>query len=72
MVLHSFYTPRLGYVDENMRERLGAVVLRQDNSMVVPLLTDLMEDSTLQNRLEATAFRFRPQFFSSLTYHIVK
>lgn len=72
VVLHSFYTPRLGYVDENMRERLGAVVLRQDNSMVVPLLTDLMEDSTLQNRLEATAFRFRPQFFSSLTYHIVK
>jgi hypothetical protein len=72
VVLHSFYTARLGFVDTHMREGLGARVLRQDNSMVVPLLTDLMEDSTLQNRFEATAFRFRPQFFSSLTYHIEK
>ncbi len=72
VALHSFYTDRLSFVDVNMRERLGAVVLRQDKSMVVPLLTDLMEDPTLQNRFEATAFRFRPQFFTSLIYHIEK
>jgi hypothetical protein len=72
VVLHSFYTPRLGPVDQNMRERLGATVIRQDNSMLVPLLTDLMEDPTLQNRFEATAFRFRPQFFTTLTYHVGK
>ncbi len=68
VVLHSFYTARLGLVDTHMREGLGARVLRQDNSMVVPLLTGLMDESPLQNRFEATAFRFRPQFFrASLT-----
>ena len=72
VVLHSCYTPRLGFVDTHMRESLGAQVLRQDNSMVVPLLTDVMEDQTLQNRIEASAFRFHPQFFFSLTYHIEK
>jgi hypothetical protein len=38
--------------------------------MVVPLLTDLMEDQKLQNRVGATAFRFQPQFFTTLIYRV--
>lgn len=70
VVLHSAYTPRLGAVDRNMQERFGAVLIHQDSSMVVPLLTDLMEDQKLQNRVGATAFRFQPQFFTTLIYRV--
>jgi len=38
--------------------------------MVVPLLTDVMEDPNLQNRTTATAFRFAPQFFRSQVFLI--
>jgi hypothetical protein len=69
-VLHSFYTPRIGFVDRNMREKHGAVVIRVNDSMVVPLLTDTMADPALQNRTTATAFRFQPQFFKSYVYRI--
>jgi 4-amino-4-deoxy-L-arabinose transferase-like glycosyltransferase len=70
VLLHSFYTQRLGFVDQHMREGLGGRVIHQESSMVVPLLTDVMEDNSLQNRCEATAFRFEPQFFNTLTYHM--
>ncbi|HVZ79514.1 MAG TPA: glycosyltransferase family 39 protein [bacterium] len=70
VVLHSVYTPRLGFVDQNMRDRFGAVLIHRDDSMVVPLLTDLMEDQKLQNRVGATAFRFEPQFFTTLVYRV--
>jgi hypothetical protein len=70
VVLHSIYTPRLGFVDQNMKERFGAVLIHQDSSMVVPLLTDVMEDQKLQNRVGATAFRFQPQFFTTLVYRV--
>jgi len=40
--------------------------------MVVPLLTDIMQDPALQNRVEATAYRFVPQFFVSLVYQTTK
>jgi hypothetical protein len=70
VVLHSCYTPRLNFVDENMRRRYGAETLRQDTSMVVPILTDLMQDQKFQNRVAATAFRFQPQFFQTIVYHI--
>jgi 4-amino-4-deoxy-L-arabinose transferase-like glycosyltransferase len=72
VLLHSFYTNRLGFVDQHMREGLGGRVIHQESSMVVPLLTDVMEDSSLQNRCEATAFRFEPQFFTTFTYHMEK
>ncbi len=72
LVLHSFYTQRLRFVDENLWGRHGAVQLRQDHSMVVPLLTDLMEDPSMQNRTVSTAYRFQPQFFLSLVYRIAK
>ena len=70
VLLHSFYTPRLGFVDQHMREGLGGRVIHQESSMVVPLLTDVMEDAGLQNRCEATAFRFEPQFFTTFAYHM--
>lgn len=72
VILHSFYTPRIGFVDRNLVEQHDAEVLREDQSMVVPLLTDVMEDSALQNRIAATAFRFQPQFFRSRVYLIRK
>jgi hypothetical protein len=70
VVLHSCYTPRIWNVDRNMRDRFGAFLLHQDSSMVVPIMTDLMEDQKLQNRVGATALRFQPQFFTSLVYRI--
>ena len=71
-VLHSFYTPRLTFVDQNLSDRFGIVRLHQDRSMVVPLLTDIMEDPNLQNRVKSTAYRFDPQFFISLVYQVPK
>ncbi len=70
IVLHSFYIPRIGYVERNLMGKYGAEMIRDDQSMVVPLLTDVMEDPNLQNRTASTAFRFAPQFFKSRVYHI--
>lgn len=72
LVLHSFYRPRIAYMEENLRARHDVRTLHVDQSMVVPLLTDLMQDTTLQNRPGATAFRFQPQFFSSVVYQVGK
>jgi hypothetical protein len=70
LVLHSFYTPRLGFVDRTLKDRYGAEILHSDSSVIIPILTDLMTDPTLQNRVGATAFRFDPQFFQSVLYQI--
>ncbi|GEM_PF-1015291 len=70
VVLHSFYIPRIGQVDQHLVQKHGAELLREENSMVVPLLTDVMEDPLVQNRTMATAFRFVPQFFRSRVYRI--
>jgi hypothetical protein len=72
VIYHSFYTARLGFVDQDLRARHSAVPLHSDESMVVPLLTDVMSDQALQNRIVSTAYRFQPQFFSSLVYQIGK
>ncbi len=72
VVLHSFYVPRLSFVDRHLIDVHDAKVLHEEMSMVVPLLTDLMEDPELQNRTMATAFRFKPQFFRSRVYLIRK
>ena len=70
MVLHSFYVPRIGQADQHLVREHGAELLREESSMVVPLLTDVMENPVFQNRTEATAFRFIPQFFRSRVYRI--
>ncbi len=70
VVLHSFYIPRLNNVDHHLVEDYGAEALHEDQSMVVPLLTDVMEDPSLQNRTASVAYRFVPQFFRSRVYHI--
>jgi hypothetical protein len=72
LIMHSFYTTRLNYIDENLRARHGASLLHMDESMVVPLLTDVMADPGQQNRITSTAYRFEPQFFQSLIYKIGK
>ena len=72
VVLHSFYIPRLAMVDRHLIEVHDALILHDDQSMVVPLLTDVMEDPALQNRVASTAFRFQPQFFKSRVYQIRK
>lgn len=72
LALHSFYTQRLGFIDESLKSRHGAGLLHTDHSMVVPLLSDLMEDPSMQNRTVSTAYRFQPQFFQSLVYKIAK
>jgi len=70
VILHSFYSPRITVLDTNLKERFGAEGLRSEESMVVPLLTDIMKDPSLQNRIGATALRFQPQFFISVVYEI--
>ena len=70
VVLHSFYTPRINSVSATMSARFGAVLIHADNSVVTPILTDLMENFNLQNRVSATAYRFEPQFFASVVYQI--
>jgi hypothetical protein len=70
VVLHSFYTLRFLFVDRHMVDAYRAEILHEDQSVVVPLLTDVMEDPNLQNRTTATAFRFQPQFFKSRVYRI--
>jgi hypothetical protein len=70
VILHSFYTPRINSVGETMIGRFGAVLIHADNSTVVPLMTDLMQDFNLQNRIPATSYRFDPQFFQSVVYRI--
>ena len=72
VVLHSFYIPRINEVDHHLTEAHDAKLLNEDMSMVVPLLTDVMEDPNLQNRTVSTAFRFKPQFFRSRVYQIRK
>ena len=72
VVLHSFYLSRMGAFERHLVEANGAELLHDDQSMVVPLLTDVMEETSLQNRTAATAFRFVPQFFRSRVYHIGK
>ncbi|HET9869252.1 MAG TPA: glycosyltransferase family 39 protein [bacterium] len=70
LVLHSFYTPRLGFVDRTLRDKFGAEVVYANFSSVVPLLTDLMADPAVQNRVAATGFRFQTQTFESVVYRI--
>ena len=70
VVLHSFYIPRIGQVDQYLVRKNGAELLREESSMVVPLLTDVMENPAIQNRTKAAAFRFEPQFFRSRVYRI--
>jgi len=70
VILHSFYTPRINAVGDNMTARFGAVLIHMDNSVVEPVMTDLMEDPHLQNRILATNYRFDPQFFTSTVYEI--
>ena len=70
IVLHSFYVPRIGYAERHLMEKYRAELLHDEQSMVVPLLTDIMEEPSLQNRTASTAFRFTPQFFKSRVYHI--
>jgi len=70
IVLHSFYLPRLSAFERHLIEVDHAELVHDDQSMVVPLLTDVMEEPSLQNRTAATAFRFVPQFFHSRVYHI--
>ncbi|MGH7739053.1 MAG: ArnT family glycosyltransferase [bacterium] len=71
LLLHSFYTPRLvGFVNQTLLDRFGAEVLYTNNSSVVPLLTDVMTDPSVQNRVAATGFRFQPQNFESVLYRI--
>ncbi|HVM32923.1 MAG TPA: glycosyltransferase family 39 protein [bacterium] len=70
LLLHSFYTPRLGFVDQTLRDRHGAEILYTNASSVVPLLTDVMADPAVQNRVAATGFRFQTQDFESVLYQI--
>jgi hypothetical protein len=70
VILHSFYTPRINAVGDNMTARFGAALIHVDNSVVEPVMTDLMQDPHLQNRILATNYRFDPQFFTSVVYEI--
>jgi hypothetical protein len=70
VILHSFYTPRINAVGQTMASRFGAVLIHSDNSTVVPVMTDLMQDFKLQNRVQAVSYRFDPQFFESVVYRI--
>jgi hypothetical protein len=70
VILHSFYTPRINTVGENMISRFGAVLIHDDGSSVTPVLTDLMQNFSLQNHVSAAAYRFEPQFFASVVYQI--
>ncbi len=70
VILHSFYTPRINSVGETMTARFGAVLIHSDSSTVVPVMTDLMQDFKLQNRIPATGYRFSSQFFQSVVYRI--
>jgi hypothetical protein len=72
VIRHSFYTPRLNYMDQEMSERRAVVRIFESHSMVVPILTDIMMNPALQNRVKAAAFRFEPQFFTSRVYRIQK
>ena len=72
IIYHSFYTARLGVVDMELRARHAAVQVHSEESMVVPLLTDIMSDPSLQNRIVSTAYRFQPQFFVSSIYQVNK
>jgi hypothetical protein len=72
VILHSFYLPRIDTLGRYFSDTHDAQLIHEDNSMVTPLLTDVMEDPDLQNRIMATAFRFKPQFFSSQIYAIRK
>lgn len=72
VVYHSFYTPRLNAVEQFLQERHQVLLVDRQESMVVPLLTDVMSDPRLQNRIASTAFRFQPQFFKSVVYRIQK
>ena len=72
VVVHSFYTPRLSFFDRHLVEAFGAQAIHEEVSTVIPLLTDIMEDPSLQNRTAATAFRFTPQYFRSRVYCIRK
>jgi hypothetical protein len=70
LLLHSFYTPRLGFVDETLKARHGAEILYTNQSSVVPLLTDVMMEPSVQNRVAATGFRFQTQTFESVLYQM--
>lgn len=72
VVLHSFYTPRLSYVDHHLVDVHHSQLMHEEVSMVVPLLTDVMADPDLQNRTVSTAFRFQPQFFRSQVFVVRK
>jgi hypothetical protein len=70
LLLHSFYTPRLGFVDQTLKDKHDAEILYTNPSSVVPLLTDVMVDPAVQNRVAATGFRFQTQNFESVLYQI--
>jgi hypothetical protein len=72
VVLHSFYTNRLLFVSGHLRDKYGAEILYENHSQVMPLLTDVMEDLSLQNRPRATSHRFEWQYFRSVVYQIPK
>jgi len=70
VILHSFYTNRLLFVSGHLRDKYGAQIIYENHSQVMPLLTDVMEDLSLQNRPRATSHRFEWQFFRSVVYEI--
>lgn len=65
---HSLYYGDV--LESELNKRFAMEAVYQTSSLVVPFLSDYMEDQSLQNR--ATAFRFRPQLFGSLVYRIEK
>ena len=71
VVLHSFYIPRIGNVDRHLVEVHDAQLLHEDSSMVVPLLTDVMEDPNLQTG-RGRPCGFNPSCFKSRVYLIQK
>jgi hypothetical protein len=72
LVFHTFYTPRLSWLENTLHENHQLEPVRSDGSYVVPLLTDLMEDPALQNRPRAVSYRFEPQIFNTRMYRVVK
>ena len=70
LILHSFYRPRINLMEDNLKGKHGAEVIHREESMVVPLTTDVMQDALFQNRPGAVGFRFDPQFFTSVVYQV--
>jgi len=72
LFFHTFSPPHLNVLQATLERHFQLEVVHRDFSYLVPLLTDLMMEPRLQNRPQATAVRFEPQYFETRVCRVVK